>query len=276
MKIDKQYKLITNKQIPPIQKILRNTSYVPTNPHGQYKKNPPKYTHDNLSNHPKKIFDMYRVNKLNTQMKHKLQSGNSSKETAIQIWSLYKGIIRSIFNRIYELFISLNSYYRTHESVMRTISLPPNPRNMTRGFITKFNRSIQNFHTHLYEINRLCTFISINTPYYKRHLLKSIKNGMSLSTQKVRITHQRKILKYVSSYFSDIEDLSKYISRRIVLIDKLLSRYERDRWNLSKFLTFKQRSYKIMNPLLNKINVQRSGYKNYNRIFSNSNQKLII
>jgi hypothetical protein len=153
---------------------------------------------------------------------------------------------------------------------MRTLSPP-----LSQGFITRFNRTIQNFHTHLYEINKLCTFITTNTPYYKKHLLNSMKIGM-LSTQKVRITLQRKILKYVSAYFSDIEDLSKDISRRIVLIDKLLSSYERDRWNLSKFLTFRQRSYKIMNPLLHKINVQRSVNKNYNRIFSNSNQKLII
>jgi hypothetical protein len=106
-------------------------------------------------------------------------------------------------------------------------------------------------------------------------MITVIKNGMEQS-KRIKTNNQIKFLNYMSVYFSDIQNLTDYVYKRISLILKYYYVYEKDKMNLSKYLLFKHKSYIIMSPLLEKINIRRSTGKNYEKIYSKSNQKLII
>ena len=279
-----EYKKITRRQkIPLTPRIIRNISYVPTNPHGEYKKNPPRYNQGNPKKPREAIFDMHKIYELDRQMKYILKDCKNSqnpKQNAGYVWSMYKGIIRTILNRIHELFISQQTFYKTHENNLKYLIANPNPierqRRKRRDIKKWFDSTIKyGFKSHLEEIQKLCRFVSKNTIYYKSCMLTSMKNGMEKS-KKIRLTEQRKILKYMSIYFNNIHTLADYVYKRTSLILKYYYAYEKDNMNLSKYMIFKQKSYIIMSPLLEKINIQRSTHKNYENIYSKSNQKLII
>jgi uncharacterized protein YifE (UPF0438 family) len=121
---------IQSQKIPLTSRIIRNTSYVPTNPHGEHKKNPPSYKQDKLTNPRKAIFDMHKIYELDRQMKHVLKNCKNSKnpkQTAEYVWAMYKGVIRTVLNRIHELFTSQHSFYTTHENNLKYLLDYPFP-----------------------------------------------------------------------------------------------------------------------------------------------------
>jgi hypothetical protein len=285
---DEYQKLLKrSKYIPAINRVFKNTSYVPSRVHGQYQNSPPKYDRNNLTGHHKKIFDMYKIQKINKQMKYNLESDSTyrgSRKDNINkinnIWSMYKGIIRSIFNRIYELFISQSSFYNSHEvDIQKIIN---NGTVLSRKAKKDFNWKIKHtFGSHLHEISKLCLFIIKNSSYYKQNIHIIMRRRLLKSNAKDKL-NKRKIeifLGYMTSYINGIIKLAKYIYSRIIFITKYYDIYLNDNINLKKFLNFKNKSLSVMSELTRQItyrNTQRDAEKNYHAIYSRSNQKLVI
>ena len=210
-----------------MQRIFNNLSYLPGKPHRIYytaTREPPHpaltYKPKNHSGLKKNTFDPYPYKKQHSQLRHIFtQSSAGGKKTPRQVWAIIKLLIRSIFDRIYELYVSEISFIKKHESFLRNTILRNERFTLTyvnKEFITKTKN-------HLYPIIEQSQFLLSNIHLYRKwmiHMIRkysksgfptNIRPGTALTSKHILMLRNRnrrvkeKSIQFIIDYFQNIK-----------------------------------------------------------------------
>lgn len=165
------------KSVVTLRNVTRKIEYVPHKPHGiqgskrtpiipKYSPIPDKTREYNRYLQSRGEINSFDIEKINNATKKrlgyymhwkriKLLDEKTAGELMNSVLAMYSNFIRSMLNRIWELFLSNDSYFKKNTSEMQNI---------------EFLQNLRAICTHLHQIRRLSVYIQQNTDYYNERI----------------------------------------------------------------------------------------------------------
>ena len=215
-------------------RVIKNISYIPVKPHGVYyqpypKTRPndpmvsrvnPKYFYNpnpHVSPHVN-IFDAYHYKKQHTQIKKIMSSSiYFSKNNAIAIWSFVKLMLRTMLDRVWELFLSTGSFIKEHGKVLNNylkVNIPVNRQ--TIDGIKKFKQDVV---AHIKTINKMSSFLFKNSYFYEKSILRILRFNIKDTTKYNQISD------FIKKYFVGVRGIVQSIDINMKSIHKKVDDY---------------------------------------------------
>lgn len=254
-----------------IAEILKNIKYAPSNPHSIYGGiRKPNLNHIYTTD-PHHVFrnqyDMYHLNILNKQTRANLESSFNT-TNCFKIIELYRNVLRTIFDRINQLFIEDRSFFKYLISIVDTAKYyasQENPTSRQTKFVEGYKmiiykifgyKSITNkidVEGHIKPIIKLCDFLINNNEYYYDKLRKKASLGSKCAIR----------------YFPQMEKSKKLA----MSIKSKLSRLTISGRQLKRNPFDKKILYKTVNTAFRLFSSISAEIKKSSILFSNVNQK---